>query len=330
MRHHWARATAVLLLVLAPVMGCPQALAQEPGDSSISFSITPSRLEVRVGPGESLQFAIKVYNHSDQLLELLTYVDDVEIPANDLVEPDELAFTASRWTRFSSETFEVAAQGSGEAVVIVEVPEDTPSGGYHAVAYFQAVGPEVEQGVVALGRLGATLLLEVAPSGSTLTRDALVTETTLDVEWEGVFTPVASARVTLDNVGDLHLTAGGVHRYRVWPGQGAEEQKVGPNTVLRGTRHTFESSVRSLPLFGKVTLTSELVYQVGPDDLPVILTQAEAWIIPWRLILVILAAVGIATGLLVLSRRRRNSASAEEPAESIQEKATVESRGTKT
>lgn len=270
------------------------------------YSITPSRFEVRVGPGDSLQFAIQVVNHSDQPLSLLTYVDDVDIPANELVEPDELAFTASNWTRFTAQTMEVGPLSTGEAIVIIEIPEDTPSGGYHAVAYLQAIGPEVQQGVVALGRLGATLLLEVAPSGSDLHREALVSETTLDVHWDGLFSPRVEGAVTLDNIGDLHVTAGGLHQYRTWPGSGSHEEKIGPATVLRGTRHTYESTIEGVPLLGKVTMTSELVYQVGPDQLPVIVTQASVWVIPWLLIGLLSVAASATTGLIVLRRRRRS------------------------
>jgi hypothetical protein len=285
-------------------MGSPQALAQEPGDSSISFSITPSRFEVRVGPGESLQFAIQVVNHSDEPLSLITYVDDVDIPPNDLVGPDELAFSASRWTGFTSEVLEVGPLDTAEGIVIVEIPEDTPSGGYHAVAYFQATGPEVEQGVVALGRLGATLLLEVAPSGSDLQREAIVSNTSLEVRWEGLFKPRVQGATTIENIGDLHLTTGGLHQYRIWPGSGSHEEKVGPATVLRGTRHSYISEPVDVPLFGKVSLTSELVYQVGPDNLPVIVTQASVWVLPWSLITLLAASIGVSAGLIVVRRRR--------------------------
>lgn len=313
MRHHWARATAGLLLILAPVMGSPQALAQEPGDSAMHYSITPSRFEVRVGPGESLQFAIQVINHTDEPLSLTTYVDDVDIPPNDLVAADELAFTASRWTRFTTETVQVEPNGAGEGIVIVEIPEDTPSGGYHAVAYFQATGPEVEQGVVALGRLGATLLLEVAPSGSDLQREAIVSDTSLEVHWEGLFSPRVEGTTTIDNIGDLHFTAGGFHQYRIWPGSGFHEEKVGPAIVLRGTRHTYVSEPADVPLFGKVSLTSEVVYQVGPEDLPVIVTQASIWVIPWALSVLFAAAIGVGVALVVLRASRRRQVGDEGP-----------------
>jgi len=306
MRLHWARSMAALLLLIVPVGG-PQALAQEPGDTPIEFSVTPSRLEVRLAPGDSLQFAIQVINHSDQALTLLTYIDDIDIPPNELITSDELAFTASRWMRFEADELQVPGDATAEAMVTAEIPEDTPSGGYHAVAYFQAVGPEVplENGIVALGRIGATLLLEVAPSDTSLTRAARVSATELDVSWEDPLTPRVAATVVADNSGDLHLTAGGVHTYRVWPGQGYHEEKVGPATLLRGTRHSFQSELEAAPILGRVSLVSEIVYQVGPDELPVIVTQASVWIIPWHLIVLLLVAGGLGVGGVIFLRARR-------------------------
>ncbi len=305
MRHHWARMTAGLLLLLLATVVSPQARAQEPGDSSVEFSVTPSRLEVRLSPGESLQFAIQVINHSHQPLTMLTYIDDIDIPPDELLASDELAFTASRWVKFGSDQIEVPGQGIVEAIVIADIPEDTPTGGYHAVGYFQAVRPEPSAGteIAALGRIGATLLLEVTPTEVGLAREARVAATDLEVGWEGLFTPRVSAEVVLENLGDLHFTAGGIHTYRVWPGQGSHEEKVGPVTLLRGTRHTFGSSLLEAPLFGRVGMTSEIVYQVGPNDLPVIITQASVWVIPWHLIVPVLA-VGLAAGGFLFLRRR--------------------------
>jgi hypothetical protein len=96
--------------------------------------------------------------------------------------------------------------------------------------------------------------------------------------------------------------AGGLHTYRAWPASASHDEKVGPHTTLRGARHRFESSWDAVPLFGKVTVTSELVYQVGPDELPVIVTQHTAWIIPWHLVAVVAALLAL---LIVIRRWRR-------------------------
>ena len=297
--------TAVLLVLAALIVGSP-ALAQDAGDPTVDFVVTPSRLEVRAGPGEVLEIPIRVYNRGAQPLMLFTYVEDIEIADNDLVETDELAFTASRWTHFNAATLEVPANGQAEARVRISVPAGTPTGGYHAFAFFQSQVIDDQGLIVPSGRIGATLLLDVALAGAELAREARVTETALDVRWAGFFNPVVDARTTVDNIGEAHVMAGGLHTYRSFPGPGAADVEIGPQTILRGTRYTFYSSFDAVPLIGKVTLTSELVYQVGPDEIPVILTQATVWVIPWHLIAVLLLVAAGLTTLLWWWRRHNN------------------------
>lgn len=298
--------TGVAALLLIALAISPQALAQEPGGSTpIRFSVTPSKVEIRMSPGESMQFVLQVINHSSQPLQALTYVDDVDIPDDEMLGADELAFAASRWMDFSHPELAVAGNGTSDAVVVVEVPEETPAGGYHALAFIETVGsPQTSGlGVESVGRIGATVLLEIVPSGSQLSREATVSATELTVGWDGPYRPRIEAVVTLENTGQLHLDAGGIHTFRGWPSQAVSEAKVGPVTVLRGTRHRFESAPEDVPLFGRVSLVSEIVYQVGPDDLPVIMTEVSVWVIPWHLIVPVGAGL-LGLALMLLQRRR--------------------------
>ena len=297
--------TAALLVLAALMVGSP-ALAQEGGDPAVDFVVSPSRLEVRAGPGEVLEIPIRVYNGGAEPLVLFTYVEDIGIADNDLVDTNELAFTASRWIHFNAETLDVLPDSQTQARVRIAIPEGTPTGGYHAYAFFQSQVVDDQGVIVPSGRIGATILLDVVPAGSELSRHARVTETALDVRWDGFFNPVVDARTTVDNIGEAHVMAGGIHTFRSFPGPGAADVEIGPQTTLRGTRFTFYSSFDAVPLIGKVTLTSELVYQVGPDEIPVILTQATVWVIPWHLIAVLLLVAAGLTTLLWWWRRHNN------------------------
>jgi len=284
---------AAALLMLAILAMGSSASAQPAEDPVVDFVVTPSRLEIRVAPGDFLQVPVRVFNRAAQPLQLTTYVQDIEIPTTDLVAEGELAFTASKWVRFADDTLAVTGSGDGEATLDVVIPEATPSGGYHAFAYFQSVPGNDTGAVASAARIGVTLLLEVAPEGESVARAARVSDSTARVRWRNVLSPRIEATTTVVNTGDAHVLAGGVHRYRAWPGSATEEIEIGPYTTLRGTRHEFATFWDAVPLFGKVTITSELVYQVSPDDLPVILTQHTVWIIPWHLIAVgVLLAAG--------------------------------------
>ena len=301
MKHHGGPTAAVVLL-LALLTAGSSATAQSPVDPAVKFVVTPSRLEIRAQPGESSQVAIRVYNKSDDPLLLDAYIEDIEIPQSELIEPDDLAFTASQWLRFDTDGLEVPVGGDAFITISAEVPAGAPTGGYHAFGFLQSRPPPGSVGIQPSARIGVTVLLEVAPEGTDLNRTVRVSESDLRVRWNNPFDPEVIAHTVVDNIGNTYVVTGGVHTFRSWPGSGSFEAAIGPYTTFRGARHTFESSWDAVPLFGKVTVTSELVYQAGPDILPVIVTQHTVWIIPWPLLGGVVVAL-VLTGL-VLKRRK--------------------------
>lgn len=325
MRLHGGPTAAIVLLLALSTAGSGAA-AQPPVDPSVDFLVTPSRIEMEAHPGDSFQVAVTVYNRADDQLLLDTYIEDIEVPRSDLIRPDEFAFTASRWLDFDVDQIVLAGGTNTDIVINVEVPEATPSGGYHAFGFVQSQPQPGSNGIQPSGRIGVTLLLEVAPEDTELDRSARVSDSGLEVRWNNLFDPEVVAHTVVDNIGEAHVVTGGVHTFRSWPGSASLEAKIGPYTTLRGTRHTFESSWDAVPLFGKVTVTSELVYQAGPDDLPVIVTQHTVWIIPWHLLGGVLVAL-VVTGLILKRRKATKQPSsqiAEHDEEEVQsEKQTV-------
>lgn len=292
--------TTVLALLVMGMMG-GSAEAQSSAEPVVDFVVSPSRLEIRAEPGDRLEVVVEVFNRGSDELLLDMYVEDIAIPPTDLMSADDLAFTASRWIRFSEPGFEVASDSGSEVTLEVNVPTDTPTGGYHAFAYLQSHPTGSDAAVVPSGRIGVTLLLEVAPAGVEPVRTARVATSSTEIDWSSWLRPQLATSTTVENHGETHVTIGGVHTYRSWPGSSNETRKLGPYVALRGTLHTFESETPA-PLLGRVAVTTEIVYQVSPDNLPVIVTQEEIWIIPWHLV----AAVVVSAGLLLLWRKKRN------------------------
>lgn len=298
------RRRAVAALVLLMTLGVGPAVAAQPsGGATVDFVVTPSLLELHAAPGDTVEVPVSVLNRSGDDLVLDTYVEDIAIPAHELIGSDELAFTASRWTTFVSSELEIPGGEWLETVIRVEVPLETPVGGYHAFGFFQSQAePDADDVLQPSGRIGVSVLLEVAPDETELERAARVSSNQVHVNWKNPFDPEVIATTSVDNIGESHVVTGGLHTYRGWPGSSSAESKIGPHATLRGTRHTFESSWDAVPLFGKVTVTSELVYQAGPDDLPVIVLQETVWIIPWHLLGVLV--VLLIAGALLLRRHR--------------------------
>jgi len=275
------------------------------GSAEVSFIVSPSQLEMEVEPGGTAWASVRVYNKQDTALQLRTYVSDIEIPQNDLITEGDLAFSAAAWIRFSDQVIKVKPGGVTDAILAVEIPTTAAPGGYHAFGYMQTAATPADAGatVGVSARVGVTLLLDVVPSGTDLVREVRMSDFDVSIDWPGLFHPVVRTNETLDNIGDTHVLVGGVNTYRGWPGSGTSQQKVGPYTLLRGTRHTLNTEWIA-PLIGRVTVTSELVYQRGPNDLPAIVVQRTVWVIPWHLIVPLLMVIGL-LGLLWMRRKRR-------------------------
>lgn len=309
MRSRLAAVLASSLLALP--LASPPAHSAE---GELGFAVTPSRLDLQVEPGQRTSSSIRVYNRGGQTLHLRADVGNADIPKSDLVGDDELAFTAKRWVRWEREFVDLQAGDFIDLVLRVEVPPDGAFGGYHALAYLQTISaPSKKTGVVGAARIGVSVLVNVAVAGARIERSTRVAGMDLRVRQKGLFGSSVETSTTVENTGETHAFVGGVHTYRVWPGSGNATKKVGPHTLLRGTRHTFVSSWGT-PLFGKVTVTSEIAYQRGPGDVPAIVMQKTVWIIPWRLIGLVLAlGVGGLYRRRRRRRRRRGSAAAKPP-----------------
>jgi hypothetical protein len=300
MRHVLSTSVLAALVVLA--LGSP-ALSQEPGTARVDFVVSPAKIDVRLSPGESVEIPIQVTNRSPDTLELLTYVEAIEIPPGDLVTVDELAFTAARWTRFAEPVLVIPGESQATATLRIDVPDDVPDGGYHAFAFLQSQAVTSDGTIIQSGRIGSTVLLDVFAFGEDAVRAARVADMSLDVSWDGLFSPRVDATTTVVNIGDTNVVVGGLHTLRSFPGSETTDVELGPFNLLRGTQHTFVSSFTSVPFIGRATITSEIVYQVGPDDLPVILIQRSIWVIPWRII-GFLALIGLLAGLIFWRRRQ--------------------------
>jgi len=301
------------IVILAGVAAAPPAALA--GGAAVDFAVTPSQLEVRVVPGERTESTLRVYNQAREPLRLRTYVQNVELPPSQLIGEGDIASSAGRWARFIDRRLVLPPGGAVDVALVMDVPADTPPGGYHALAYLQSVAPQgsASTGPLVSGRVGVTLLVEVAPPDVALARVAQQSGFDVQLSWEGLLDPIVRTTTTIDNMGDTHVLVGGLDTYRGWPGGSVSRIEVGPEMLLRGTRHPFVTTWTDAPLFGRVTVTSEIVYQRGPDDLPAIVVQQQVWVIPWHLLAGLVLLFVVALFVLRRSLARRGGAAVATP-----------------
>lgn len=298
-------------LLFALALVGPAATAAD----GVSIAVSPSRLVFAVSPGTTFAQPITVFNQGDEQLDLLFEVGD--FLTDDAAGPPR-TFAVADWVHVNTPSLTLAPRSQAEVRVVVDVPAGAAPGGYPA-GLFIVSAPRGVGEVTVSGRLGAPVLIELPPEDRPLRREIQVVAHDLSVSFPdelslaALFAPVARTETRVRNVGETFVRAVAFDRYRAWNSDQPVEQPASGATVLRAAEGRFETAAEGLPWFGPASVTTEIVYERGAQDYATIVVQAEAFIIPWRLLGFLVGILGFAWALVVLVRRRvsaRASASA--------------------
>ncbi len=292
---------AVLGLVLA-VLAVGSSIAVE----GISFAVSPSRLVFAAEPGQIAAQLVTVYNQDDAPLDVRVTVgdfliDDSTAPAN--------TFAVTDWVRTDATSLRLEPGGQARIQVIVEVPAGAAPGGYQ-VGLFITSSPAGSGEIAVSGRLGAAVLIELAPEGRPLRREIQVTSNDLFVEFpddlslDALFGPTARTETRVANVGETFVRAVAADAYRSWAESDPIEGQAPATTILRGAAGRFATTGPTLPWFGPASVTTEIVYERGAQDYATIVVQAETFVVPWRLLGLVLVIAASVVGFFLWRYRR--------------------------
>ena len=292
---------AVLGLVLA-VLAAGSSVAAE----GVSFAVSPSRLVFAAEPGQTAVQLVTVFNQDDAPLDVRVEVgdfliDDSTAPAN--------TFAVTDWVRTDVTSLRLEPESQARIQVIVEVPAGAAPGGYQ-VGLFITSAPAGSGEIAVSGRLGAAVLIELAPEGRPLQREIQVTSNGLFAEFpdelslDAFFGPRSRTETRVVNVGETFVRAVAVDAYRSWTASDPTERQAPATTVLRGAAGRFATTGPTLPWIGPASVTTEIVYERGAQDYATIVVQAETFIVPWRFFALVLVIAAAIVGLLVWRYRR--------------------------
>lgn len=273
----------------------------------VSFAVSPSRVVVAAAPGQTSVDSVMVFNQADEPLELNVSVGDFLIDDSTTAAS---TFAVTAWVRTDVTSLRIEPKGRAAIRVIVDVPEGAAPGGYQ-VGLFIASAPSGTGEIGVSGRLGAAVLIELQPDGALLRREIQVASNHLFAEFpdelglDALFGPRARTETIAKNVGETFVRAVAVDAYRTWASGDPDERQAPGATILRGTSATFATSGPTLPWIGPASVTTEIVYERGAQDFATIVVQAETFVIPWRLLGLLLAAGGLVMIVLLLRRDRR-------------------------
>ena len=282
-------------LIIGLLLSTGAAMAATPNQSQ-GLEITPLIVERRTDPGKTITATIRLLNISNNNLVANGEVEDFVAKGEDgqpqiLLETNERSpYSLKDWVTIPRDTY--LAKGEAKTVAItMRVPASASPGGHYGVVRFTGRPPEVEgQGVSLAPSLGSLILLNV--SGQV--KEQLKIE-----EFKPTFggkpgwlfeNGPLTFMTRLRNTGNVHVKPQGNVQVTGWFGQKARltlNEKGG--NVLPDSIRRFENSWGKKWMFGRFQAYPEVAY--GTQGQTLVGERYAFWVLPWKLLLLVLAVL---------------------------------------
>lgn len=295
--------TLPLLFLAAAALFTPKlTLAQ----STLGLTAIPPRLEITVKPGETVTKEIKVRNESKVERTLSTNVKDF-IVTDDKGTPIQIEgvnessnrWASASWVQVSPSNFKLKPGETKSLMVTIITPDNPTAGGHYAMVLHS---PKNE---VALNETGSAIETYVGTL-LYLTVPGDIKENAQVKEFSGPsfleFGPV-NFKTVIANFSDIHIAPVGQINVKNWFGGHTGAVALDSTNIFPGTSRSINTVFNKKWLFGRYTATLEAGYGTTGQALSAALIF---WVIPWRLIILVLSAIviGILLGILL---RQKNS-----------------------
>lgn len=262
--------------------------------TSRTFTISPPSIKFTLAPGEKTEKSIKITNSSEEPLEFVGNVVDF-IVTNKKGTPEllplgtkiESKYAASTWSTVLPDIITVQPGKTVYTTLYLQVPSDArPGGRYFAVT----LRPLSEKDSNATGAsvnsvIGSLVYLTV--KGETKQAGSIVSFSAPTFSEYG---PINIA-TEIKNEGDIHITPKATIEVKDIFGKKVFSTALSNLNIFPGTSRIYQNSWEKRFLFGRYK--ADLVGYFGQaDDLP-LLASSTFWVIPYKLITIVLLAVVI-------------------------------------
>lgn len=312
------------VLVLAMMLTPLATRAQSPAVAGNGLQISPSIIELRADPGETIETTIRVRNVTADAVLAITEVNDFVAEDENgtpsfIFEDDKSEPNPFGLKDYISSVNQVALESLEQKVVTVTIaiPEDANPGGHYAVVRFTAIPANQtnNQGQLSaqLSASVGTLILvnvegEVTESLKVLEFGAARFDTTdgviIDKGIKSWFRRGPLAVVArIENSGNSHVKPIANITLKNMLGNEVSSVELNnpPRNVLPNSTRKFVNQLPDKFYFGKYTLETSIAYGQGGGN--IITTSATFWVIPYDLIAILLAVlVGIFFGARTFKR----------------------------
>lgn len=300
----------ILASLASPVLAAPA------GSAGQGLEISPPVLELLADPGQTVTATIRVRNITKGELIAKGRADDFGAGTDESGQPKFLLDETGA-SRFSLKYWitkvpdlDLAPSELKTTNVTITVPKNAEPGGHFGVIRFTAVPPNLEgTGVALSASVGTLVLLKVSGDiTNNVTTEEFSTGTIAKGD-DGAFTkrsffeygPI-SFLARLKNTGSVHEKPEGAVTITNTFGKQIASLNVNPRggNVLPDSIRRFETTLANKQLFGRYTAKLAVSYASGKK----LTSTVSFWVIPWKLmVLVLIGLVALVLVLRLLLRR---------------------------
>ncbi|MFA5894383.1 MAG: hypothetical protein WC851_01230 [Candidatus Shapirobacteria bacterium] len=273
--------------------------------SATGLSAIPPRLEVTLKPGETVTKELKIRNESKTERVITTtskdfIVTDSEGTPLQLENLDESSnrWAASSWIHLSPTSFRLKPGETRSIMMTIIAPDDALSGGHYSMILHSPKNESVltETGSFIETNVG-TLIYITVPGD--IKEDARVTE--FSAPGFSEFGPI-NFKTIVANLSDIHVTPAGSIAIKNWLGGKTADLPLNLTNIFPNTARGFENTLNRKWLFGRYTATLNAGYGTTGQAISATLFF---WVIPWRLIALVITALILAYVIYTLVRRQQ-------------------------
>jgi hypothetical protein len=307
-------ATTLLIVSLSLLLGT-KALAQE---TQRTFTVAYPVLTHKLNPGQRAEGITKVINDSSSPLIFNLSVQDFIVDDNlgtpSLLPPNTLSqkYSASAWIGVTPSTFTLQPGAQQVINYYIQVPSNGRPGGHYAAIVYTPVVTKGAQGTGGTVNAQVGSIFYITINGP-IKENSFVSKFLSNPFQE--YGPV-TVNSQIRNLGDLHIKPKGT--IQVSGLLFNKTQDLASYNIFPGAARDFENTFGGQTfMFGRYKAVLLASYGVN-NNLPLTATL-YFWVIPWRLILVLIL-IAVAIILSALYFKKRSKKSKEQPVNPVEEK----------
>ncbi|MBU3935289.1 hypothetical protein KJ909_01315 [Patescibacteria group bacterium] len=272
--------------------------------SALGLSAIPPRLEITLNPGEVKTAQIKVKNEStvDQTITTsatdFIVTDDEGTPVQIDTDMSENRWAGSSWIQISPTVNDIKAGQTKSLTVTVLAPDDALPGGHYAMILHSPNTSTVLDSTGAAIQTNVGTLVYITIPGD-IKENAQVKKFTAPRFSE--FGPI-NFETIIANFSDIHISPIGAINIKNWLGGTTANLTLDKTNIFPYTSRTFENTLNRKWLFGRYRAQVNAGYGTAGQ---IVSATIFFWVIPWRLIVLILATAAITFVLIKLLKKKK-------------------------